>query len=266
MGTIPPVLDAVMAGPVSAMRCQQEKHLIVLGAEEGSLPGYAGSRGLLTDQERVALRSLGVPLTGGAMDGLQAEFAEIYGVFCGAEESITLISSSEQPSFILHRLASMAGSQQQAYSAFPAYGSYEAGAVLARYMDRSTAEELDVLPGYLDILQRKAYSLGAVQSEHIRGIYGSRLRLSASQVDRQAECRLSYFLKYGLRAQERKEATVDPAEFGTYVHAVLEETAREVMSLGGFHKVSLEDTLAISLKHSQSYAEQHFNQLYSTRM
>ena len=160
----------------------------------------------------------------------------------------------------------MAGSQQQAYAAFPAYGSYEAGAVLARYMDRSGAEELDVLPGYLDILHRKAYSLGAVQSEHIRGIYGSRLRLSASQVDRQAECRLSYFLKYGLRAQERKEATVDPAEFGTYVHAVLEETAREVMSLGGFHKVSLEDTLAISLKHSQSYAEQYFNQLDSTRM
>ena len=85
VGTIPPVLDAVQMGPVSAMRCHREKHLLVLGAEEGKLPGYSGSVGLLTDQERVTLRALGVPLTGGAMEGIQAEFAEIYGVFCGAE-------------------------------------------------------------------------------------------------------------------------------------------------------------------------------------
>ena len=77
VGTIPPVLDAVQVGPVSAMRCHQEKHLIVLGAEEGKLPGYSGSAGVLTDQERVTLRELGVPLTGGAMEGVQAEFAEI---------------------------------------------------------------------------------------------------------------------------------------------------------------------------------------------
>jgi len=266
VGTIPPVLDAVTAGPVSAMRCQQQKHLIVLGAEEGSLPGYGGSRGLLTDQERVALRSLGVPLTGGAMDGLQAEFAEIYGVFCGAEETITLISSSDQPSFIYQRLAAMAGAEQQVTTGAAAYGSYEAGAMLARYLDQKTATELGVLDDYLDTLRRKTYQLGAVQPEHIKGIYGSRLRLSASQVDRQAECRLSYFLKYGLRAQERKEATVDPAEFGTYVHAVLEETAREVMALGGFRKVSLEETLSISIKHSQNYAASHFDQLDSARL
>ena len=266
VGTIPPVLDAVTAGPVSAMRCQQEKHLIILGAEEGSFPGYAGSRGLLTDQERVALRSLGVPLTGGAMDGLQAEFAEIYGVFCGAEDSITLISSSDQPSFIYQRLSVMAGSQSQIAVSASAYNNYEAGAVLARYRDQEAAQELGVLDSYLDTLRRKNYTLGSVRPDSIRGIYGDRLRLSASQVDRQAECRLSYFLKYGLRAQERKEATVDPAEFGTYVHAVLEETAREVMDLGGFHNVSLEDTLSISMTHSKSYAENHFNQLDSARL
>ena len=83
VGTIPPVLDAVQMGPVSAMRCHQQKHLILLGAEEGMLPGYSGSSGILTDQERVALRQMGVPLTGGSMEGIQAEFSEIYGVFCG---------------------------------------------------------------------------------------------------------------------------------------------------------------------------------------
>ena len=98
VGTIPPVLDAVTVGSVSAMRCQQPKHLIVLGASEGALPGYGGASGILTDQERVQLRNLGVSLTGGAMEGIQAEFAEIYGVFCGALESITVSYPGGQPS------------------------------------------------------------------------------------------------------------------------------------------------------------------------
>ena len=111
VGTIPPVLDAVQVGPVSAMRCHQEKHLIVLGAEEGKLPGYSGSAGVLTDQERVTLRELGVPLTGGAMEGVQAEFAEIYGCFCGAMASVSVFCSGDQPSFVYRRLCELAGGE-----------------------------------------------------------------------------------------------------------------------------------------------------------
>ena len=112
MGTIPPVLDAVQMGPVSAMRCHREKHLLVLGAEEGKLPGYSGSVGILTDQERVALRELGVPLTGGAMEGIQAEFSEIYGVFCGAEQTVW-VSCFSQPSFLFRRLENLSGGSRQ---------------------------------------------------------------------------------------------------------------------------------------------------------
>ena len=52
VGTIPPVLDSVSVGPASALRCQQGKHLIVLGALEGAFPGYNGMVGVLSDQER----------------------------------------------------------------------------------------------------------------------------------------------------------------------------------------------------------------------
>jgi ATP-dependent helicase/nuclease subunit B len=82
----------------------------------------------------------------------------------------------------------------------------------------------------------------------------------------QAECRLAYFLKYGLRAQERKPVTVDPAEFGTYVHAVLEQTAREIHALGGFKSVSLQQTLEIGQKYSDLYVQEHFSQLDSQRI
>ena len=90
VGTIPPVLDSVTIGTVSSMRCQQTKHLIVLGAAEGAFPKYGGGFGVLTDQERAALRQIGVPLNGGAPDCLETEFTEIYGVFCGALDSVTV--------------------------------------------------------------------------------------------------------------------------------------------------------------------------------
>lgn len=268
VGTIPPVLDAVQMGPVTAMRCNQQKHLIVLGAEEGKLPGYTGSSGVLTDQERVALRELGVPLTGGAMEGIQAEFAEIYGVFCGAMETVRIYCSGEQPSFVFRRLSELAGGETQVKNelGFAQADAFEAGAWLARWNAAQQAKALSLAEPYADTCRCRDFALGKVEKENLRGLYGNTLNLSASQIDRQAECRFSYFLKYGMRARERKEAAVDPAEFGTYVHAVLENTARCVRDMGGFHRVSLEETLEIAHRYSEEYAIQRFSQVESERM
>ena len=268
VGTIPPVLDAVQIGPVSAMRCHQQKHLIVLGAQEGNLPGYSGSAGVLTDQERVTLRNLGVPLTGGAMEGIQAEFAEIYGVFCGAMESVSIYCSGDQPSYVFRRIAQLAGGEQEAVSVlgFAQADEKEAAAWLSKWNAAKASQRLGLMDAYEETCSRRDYTLGRISEENVRNLYGEQLNLSASQVDRQAECRLSYFLKYGIRAQERKEASVDPAEFGTYVHAVLENTVRDIQAQGGFHNISLEETLQIAHNYSDAYASEHFSQLDSQRM
>ena len=270
VGTIPTVLDAVTVGGVSAMRCQQVRHLLVLGASEGNLPAYGGSAGILTDAERTQLRQLGVPLTGGAMEGVAAEFAEIYGCFCAATETVTITCPAGQSAFVYRRLCELLG-MKDGISLVPGPGPgmtdrWEAGAYLARWEAEEAARQLYLEPAYRDARSRAAHTLGTVSREQVRALYGKKLNLSASQIDRQAECRLSYFLRYGLRAQERKEATVDPAEFGTYVHHVLEHTAREVMELGGFHTVSEEQTLEIAHRHAESYAAERFRNLDSERL
>lgn len=268
VGTIPPVLDAVQMGAVSAMRCNQQKHLFLLGAEEGKLPGYTGSAGVLTDQERTALRQIGVPLTGGAMEGIQAEFAEIFGVFSGATDSVHLLCSGEHPSFIFKRLAQLNGQTivHQNSIGFSMADPQDAAAYLVRWNAENAASEIGLKELYESVAQRSNYNLGTVAKDNIQGLYGKTLNLSASQIDRAAECRLSYFLKYGLRAKERKEITVDPAEFGTYVHAVLENTTKCVRQMGGFHQVSLEETLEIAHRYSEEYAAERFSQIESERM
>ena len=267
VGTIPTVLDSVMVGPVSAMRCQQVKHLIVIGAAEGTMPGYAGSSGVLTDQERVALRTMGVPLTGGAMDGVKTEFSEIYGVFCGAERSITVSCSGAQPSMIYQRLLKLSdGEITTNYElAAPSADPMEAGAFLARLFDKTAAEKLGVLETFRFVTAAAAHKLEPISMEAVRSLYGKRVELSASQVDKLASCRFHYFLRYGLHIEELKPATVDPAEFGTYVHDVLEHTAAEICEMGGFACVSEEETLAIAQKHSDAYIREHFSQIDKER-
>ncbi len=268
VGTIPPVLDSVMVGPVSAMRCTQVKHLFVLGAIEGSLPGYPGAKGVLSDQERVALRQMGVPLMGGAMEGIQAEFAEIYGVFCAARETVSVSYPGGQPSFLYRRLLAMAGKEHSPEYILGAAGAdtMDAGALLVRRQASAVAAEVGIQSEFDAVVSRVDHSLGTLQKANIQKLYGQRLNLSASQIDRLADCRMSYFMKYGLRAQERKPITLDPAEFGTYVHAVLEKTARAVKDQGGFHTVSFERTLALAQEFSKEYAETCFQQIDSQRL
>lgn len=267
VGTIPTVLDSVVVGNITALRCHRTKHLIVIGATEGNLPGYCGSTSLLSDRERTQLRSMGVPLSGGSVDGLKAEFSDIYAIFCGAEKSVSVSYTGSQPSFITRRLQLLSSQDKPGEKRFvPVIGdSLEIGAYLARNEDYEAAQKLNLLCQYNQIKESCTHSLGNVSEENIHGLYGTKLHLSASQVDKLADCRFHYFLRYGLRAKEQKQATVDPAEFGTYVHAVLEKTAREIHGLGGFKNVSNEKALEIASKYSKEYIQLRFRELTDER-
>lgn len=268
VGTIPSVLDAVTVGSVSAMRCQKSRHLFVLGASEGVLPAYGSVAGVLNDQERAVLLSLGVPLNAGAIDGLQTQFSEIQEVFAGAQAGITVSCSDGQPSFIYNRLMRMAGSENKVS---PRYGAaltdpWEAAAHLAAGEYAQEAVLLGLSDQYDSVMKSKNHVLGQIQPGNVRRLYGDKLHLSASQIDRVADCRMSYFLKYGMRARERNPVKIDPAEFGTYVHAVLEECGRAVVEMGGFKQVPLEKTLELAADASSRYFAKRFAQMNTERL
>jgi len=267
VGTIPTVLDAVTVGPVSAMRCQRPKHLLVLGCAEGALPGYSGGNSLLSDDERNALRMLDVPLTGGDFDGIQVEFSDVYGVFCGATESVRMYCSDLQPSSVFRRVCDLVGMPPMSRTDENLIGdSYDAAAYLLRLEAKQQADQLGVVQEYDHISNKKSHTIGSIAEPNVRKLYGEKLHLSASKVDTFAKCRLSYFLKYGLKLKERTEATIDPLQYGTFVHAVLENLVRDVIHKGGFEKVSFEEIRDITKIHAERYVEENFTQLESNRL
>lgn len=268
VGTIPATLDSVTIGSVSSMRCEQVKHLFVLGAVEGCFPSFGGGSGVLTDSERTELRTIGLPLTGGAIDGLQIELSEIYGAFVGTKQSVTVSCPAGQPSFVYERLKKFAGCKESVET-----GEYDlildrssAAAFLVRGDRREVAEKLELTDIYDEIKQKTSHNLGKISFESVKKLYGKKIRLSASKIDLQRKCRFSYLLRYGLQIEERKQITVDPAEFGTYVHYVLEKTVADVMEQGGFAEISLDKTLEIARKHGKLYASDRFSELGSERM
>lgn len=267
VGTIPPVLDAVTAGAVSAQRCQVVKHLFVLGAVEGALPAYGTSSGVLTDQERGQLRAMGLPLNGSAGEKLKNEYAEIYGAFCGARETVTVSYPGGQHSYLFRRLAEMAGGEEQPVPGLGAAEAdpLEAGILLWGRGAQTLADGLGLHGAYLLGSRWASYSLGRVSPRHIQALYGNELQLSASRVDTQANCRLAYFLKYGLGLRECRAAEEDPTEFGNYIHKVLEWTAQAVMERGGFAQVSLEETLALAAQATERYRREMTDQEQSQR-
>lgn len=267
VGTIPTVLDSVTVGPVSAMRCQRPKHLLVLGCCEGKLPGYSGGSSVLTDGERNAVRKLNVPLTGGSMDGIQVEFSEVYGVFCGVSETIRLYCSDPQPSFVYRRVAELTNQEPMPGRDHPMIGSaLDAAGYLYRFREQGESEKLGLSNEYAKVAEKNQYHLGNIQRDNVRKLYGDRLDLSASKVDTFAGCRLQFFLKYGMRLKKRMEATIDPIQYGTFVHAVLEYTVRDVMAAGGFTDISLEKVSEIANHHADEYIRKNFSQIESTRI
>ena len=266
VGTIPTVLDSVTVGPVSAMRCQRPRHLMVLGCAEGALPGYSSANSILTDGERDALRKMDVPLTGGSLDGIQVEFSEVYDVFCGAKESVYLYCSDSQPSFVYRRVRDMVGLDASKRDEEIICDVYDAAGYLLRHQLPDHAGQLGISEQYSAVSRQSKYELGHIEKENVTKLYGKQLRLSATKVDTYASCRLKFFMQFGMKLKERQEATIDGKKFGTFVHAVLENTVRDVMERGGFRDISFEDVSAIAKVHIERFVQENFSQVDSNRL
>lgn len=261
VGTIPATLDAVSVGSVMSQRQNEPKHLLVLGANDGTFPASPAQTGLLTEEERKNLLSLGVTVAPGSMFRLTRELHGIYNVLCGAREKIFFSAVKDSEAFLFLRLKELFDETPR--ETFPVSARYSPAAAmeLASALGENGEALASVIPGGKEQLQenlRKASQLpGDLSNESVKALYGEKLRLSASRVDKQASCRLSYFLTYGLKAKERKRADFDAPNYGTFVHYVLEHMGRRIRDEGGFRAASSERVAELTQKYIDEYIREN---------
>ena len=76
---------------------------------------------------------------------------------------------------------------------------------------------------------RRAAALerGSLSQRAVERLYGRKVPMSASRMDKYKSCHFSYFMRYGLRAEPRKPAGFTAPEYGTFVHYVLEHVLQD---------------------------------------
>ncbi|NCC68418.1 MAG: ATP-dependent nuclease subunit B, partial [Clostridia bacterium] len=101
--------------------------------------------------------------------------------------------------------------------------------------------------------QRAVQCRGSLSDGAVRALYGDRLSLSPSRTDAFSACRFSYFLRYGLKLNERERAGFEAPELGSFIHYVLENVAGEISKGIGFKAVTSEETNALVDKYTDFY-------------
>ena len=99
--------------------------------------------------------------------------------------------------------------------------------------DRTARGALENLPGFAEQtarLDRAAqWERGRLSRQAVDRLYGRRVAMSASRMDKYKSCHFSYFMRYGLAAEPRKPAGFTAPEYGTFVHYVLEHVLQDGM-------------------------------------
>ena len=257
VGSIPATLDQVQVGSLDSMRSGEGDYLLVLGADDGALPALSEPESLLSDIERQKLSKLGVNLSPSSEPRLERELGRTQLALQSAKRSVLLISGSEQPSYLLARtkkiLPGCETLDAKDISFVPDERSFAAAAIRE---DGNWPLSPAALQAKRELEEKLGFSFTGLSKQTVQGLYGKKLSLSASRLDKFAACRYSFFLRYGLKCEPWRQASFDAPVFGTFAHYVLECTVRDVMEQGGFQTVGESRVSEIAKTHMDTYEEQ----------
>lgn len=249
IGTVPATKNSIAVGGLGLVRCAELRHLLILGAENGVFPSVLQGGGVFTETERKTLLDRGMCLAPLRTEVVDRELSAIRQTFFAATQSVLVAARDGAASYLFHQAAAMFPAKKEAScTVILNEGEYAA----ARLRNGETPQT----PEMKALAEKAGYDFGSLSPESVDGLYGKRYHFSASQVERLAGCRFAYFLERGLKLKADKPVAFDAAQFGTFVHSVLENTAKQVMAEGGFPQSTPERVRQLAEENAESYAAQ----------
>ena len=243
--------DEVTVGDVDRSRSHKIKAVFIIGLNDGMFPSINRAEGFLNDDDREKIKQNGVELAKGTIDRIYEDNFNIYKAFTTAEERIFLSYSSSdmegkslRPSVLVSRIKKIFE------------GLKETSDVIYRKSEISTKENtfkelLINLRQFRDgeeIAQKwfDAYNLyneseewheklasaikalnytntaEKIKKENVEKMYGSTLKTSVSRLEQYSGCPFSYYLKYGLKLNDKETFNVEAVDTGSFMHDVID--------------------------------------------
>lgn len=250
VGTIPVALDQVKLSSITQNDRKTVKCLFIMGANDGVIPSVNVGGGLLTEEDRDLMSDAGIRLAPGADASFTMELQNLYAALAQPTERLVVSypradagGNELQPAFVVKRLEELFPRLQKREAsaldvsaaplpALQAAGSWKGGRLWKYFEERGDYDK------ELRAMERAmAVKRGALSPEAVELLYGTKIRMSASRLDKMRQCHYAYFLQYGLKAKPRKTAAFDAPEIGTFLHYLLENVTKEVQAKGGFAEV-----------------------------
>lgn len=240
VGVIPVSLDRITAGEMPRLAHKRCKVLYILGADDGQIPAVAPSPGLLQDEDRIVLAQYGLESAPKLTDKLWREMTIIYET-CALPSDRLIVSypasgadgGERRGSFLVKKLRTLFPDlplrEEESGGGFRL--SAPRPALEFALQRPEVGRVLGEIPGYVPLLERMERSThlerGRLTRPAVDLLYGKRVPMSASRMDKYKSCHFSYFMQYGLAAKPRKKAGFAATDYGTFVHYVLEHILQE---------------------------------------
>ena len=233
VGTIPATLDQVKVSELTRNDRHSVKRLFLLGANDHVLPQPPSGHGLLEPEEREILQQRDILLSDAAFDPLDNELQNIYACLAQPSEHLTVSypvtdhnGGQLRPSFVVRRLErlfpGLTPERETVRLLTPAVALEEAGQEMGGPLWRYFAGR-EEYAGTLAAMERaRQLRRGRLSPAAVQSLYGTRMGMSASRMDKYKSCHFSYFMQYGLKAEPRRQAGFSAPAYGTFVHYVLE--------------------------------------------
>lgn len=237
LGSIPQGLDGVVIGSVDRIRYTSPRTVIVLGANEGVLPAYPSTGGMLTDYERQQLIGAGLPMINGADHQTAEERFFAYAAVAAPSERLVVTYARKNgkdplfPSSLITEIDRLVPKHAVGTPKLAGESEADAFAELATQYHRRTAESASYrevfasLPAYrgkLAAIDRIEDGFAFLDPKAAHDHFGDTLYLSPSQTETFFKCRFLHFCQYTLRLNPRRTAEVAPVDAGTLTHKMLQ--------------------------------------------
>ncbi|HEU5397240.1 MAG TPA: PD-(D/E)XK nuclease family protein, partial [Verrucomicrobiae bacterium] len=245
VGIIPPVLDEVLVGAVDRARSPDLKLTLVLGAYEGVFPAAPVSPEILTSDDRAELDlALGPDLR----EQISRERFFGYLACTRPRERLAVTFSRADADGKPLNPSPFVGHLRRLFPALPVESFTEeialpdaehAMELALRIPDGAVAgpawQSLLALPAMASFQRllgelREAGPRENLAPDLAQRLYGPVLRTSVSRLEEFASCPFRFFVRSGLRAEERKIFELDARERGSFQHDVLKQFHESVLA------------------------------------
>ena len=236
VGAIPVSLDRVTAAELPRLAHRHCKALFLFGADDTAIPQVAPSPGILNDDDRSLLASLGLETAPRLEEKLVREDTIVYEACALPSRFLTVSCSAVGSGGAEHRPARFTERLRTLFPDLPLLREEDLDESFRLCAPRPALElagrrpgvgaSLSALPEYAPLLARMnsaaAQRRGSLTRPVVEELYNHRLGMSATRIDSFQSCRFSYFLQYGLDARVRERGSFLSPDYGTFVHFVLE--------------------------------------------